>query len=297
MSTVLSPKQVARAIGVSESSLKRWCDRGLLASVRTAGGHRRLLLPDVLSFIKQQGFTLAEPQVIGLPASASTGGLSRNRARAQLTEALTEGNYELCRQILCDLLLADQSFATIFDDIVAESFRDVGHLWDCGTVEVYQERRACEMVTRATHEFRSFIPEPSQNAPLAIGGTPGGDPYSLPTLMAELVLREAGWNAESLGTNLPFVTLAASIKDRRPKLFWLSVSSIAEEARFLEEFNEFSREAMAAGVSVCVGGRALPESIRVGMVYSRYCERMSDLATFATDLQNDLSDRNPFSRS
>jgi predicted site-specific integrase-resolvase len=27
---LLTPKQVARAIGVSESSLKRWCDKGVL---------------------------------------------------------------------------------------------------------------------------------------------------------------------------------------------------------------------------------------------------------------------------
>ena len=33
----LSPKQVALALGVSEASLKRWCDKGFLDSTRTAG--------------------------------------------------------------------------------------------------------------------------------------------------------------------------------------------------------------------------------------------------------------------
>ena len=48
---LLSPKQVARALGVSESSLKRWCDKGLIPTERTAGGHRRLPLAGVLDFL------------------------------------------------------------------------------------------------------------------------------------------------------------------------------------------------------------------------------------------------------
>ena len=44
----LSPRQLAVAIGVSESSLKRWADDGRLAVERTAGGHRRIPLPEAV---------------------------------------------------------------------------------------------------------------------------------------------------------------------------------------------------------------------------------------------------------
>ena len=47
MKTTISPRQVARAIGVGESTLKRWCDRGLIPMLKTAGGHRRLAVSDV----------------------------------------------------------------------------------------------------------------------------------------------------------------------------------------------------------------------------------------------------------
>jgi excisionase family DNA binding protein len=46
---LVTPKQVAQAINVSESSLKRWCDQGLLTAIRTAGGHRRLALAAALN--------------------------------------------------------------------------------------------------------------------------------------------------------------------------------------------------------------------------------------------------------
>jgi MerR family transcriptional regulator, light-induced transcriptional regulator len=75
----LTPKQVARAIGVSEASLKRWCDKGLIHSVRTAGGHRRLPLADVMSFLRKSGHPLVSPEVLGLPAVSSRGALAARR--------------------------------------------------------------------------------------------------------------------------------------------------------------------------------------------------------------------------
>ena len=39
---MLSPRELAEAVGVSESSLKRWADRGRVHVHRTEGGHRRI---------------------------------------------------------------------------------------------------------------------------------------------------------------------------------------------------------------------------------------------------------------
>ncbi|HEX9106572.1 MAG TPA: MerR family DNA-binding transcriptional regulator, partial [Longimicrobiales bacterium] len=49
----LSPRELAEAVGVSESSLKRWADRGVLAVERTAGGHRRIPLGEAVRFIRR----------------------------------------------------------------------------------------------------------------------------------------------------------------------------------------------------------------------------------------------------
>jgi MerR family transcriptional regulator, light-induced transcriptional regulator len=59
---LLSPKQVARALGVSESSLKRWCDQGLIATVRTAGGHRKMASAEVMRYIREHNLPLVSPE-------------------------------------------------------------------------------------------------------------------------------------------------------------------------------------------------------------------------------------------
>jgi MerR family transcriptional regulator, light-induced transcriptional regulator len=51
----LSPKALAAAIGVSESSLKRWADEGRLAAERTAGGHRRIAVAEAVRFVRRRG--------------------------------------------------------------------------------------------------------------------------------------------------------------------------------------------------------------------------------------------------
>ena len=58
----VSPKQLADAIQVSESSIKRWCDRGVIATVRTAGGHRRIPLTDVLRFVRDHDYAVLHPE-------------------------------------------------------------------------------------------------------------------------------------------------------------------------------------------------------------------------------------------
>ena len=66
MKNVLSPKELGSAIGVSESSLKRWADDGRLRVARTAGGHRRIELREAVRFIRASGFTVQRPELLGL---------------------------------------------------------------------------------------------------------------------------------------------------------------------------------------------------------------------------------------
>lgn len=91
MQELLSPRQVAVALGVSESSLKRWCDRGMLPTRRTAGGHRRVPLDGVLTFLRETGQDLVRPDVLGLPSTTGKGSLVIDRAIQQMIAALEGG--------------------------------------------------------------------------------------------------------------------------------------------------------------------------------------------------------------
>ncbi|MCA8998980.1 MAG: B12-binding domain-containing protein [Planctomycetaceae bacterium] len=285
MKELVSPRQVAQAIDVSESSLKRWCDQGKILTVRTAGGHRRIPVNAALSFLRDAGYQIVHPEILGLPAS-TTGGHTRKLCseRERLLTALLEGNESVCTEVVLNLYLARIPLSQICDEVLASAFGEIGEKWGCGDVAVYQERRSCELCHRVLYEVRRALPEVLVNAPMAVGGTVDGDPYTLASSMAELVLRESGWRAASLGNMLPFSTLRQALCDMRPRLFWLSVSAIRDQAAFLSEFEKLSTMGEENGVAIVIGGKALTEEIRRRMRYHCFCDTFTHLETFANGL-------------
>ena len=148
----------------------------------------------------------------------------------------------------------------IFDEVIAAAFREIGDRWECHDAEVYQERRACDIALRILFDLRRVQQVPERKW-LATGGTIEGDLYSLPSAMAELVLRDCGFHATSLGTSIPFASLVKAVQETKPKLFWLSVSHICEELDFVSEFAALSQACVAADTALVVGGRALTEDV------------------------------------
>ena len=285
MRDLLTPNQVARAVGASEASLKRWCDKGLLPTIRTAGGHRRIPIAGVMQFLRARGMPLIRPEVLGMPAATGRGEATLERGLAGFRTAIEDGDEERARRVAIDLYLAGHSACDICDSVIGEAFHAVGDLWEHGRMEVYQERRGCEIAMRVLFELRGFLTPPEPGAPYAMGGTLHGDPYTLPTNMVELCLREAGWSAENHGTGIPVDTLCTAIGRKRPKLFWLSVSAIESVDSFLADYQALHESAEAHGAAVVVGGVALTEEMRRRMAYSAHCDKLRHLVGFARTLQ------------
>jgi methanogenic corrinoid protein MtbC1 len=281
MKELLSPKQVALAIGVSEASLKRWCDKGLVPMIRTAGGHRRLPVNGVLQFLRAQGHRIVRPEVLGLPKASAMRPSAADASAWELRDALEVGDEERARQIVLGQYLSGATVADLCDRVVTKAFHDMGQRWQHGDVEVYQERRGGQITMRILFELRKMLPTPAVDAPVAIGGTLEHDPYSLATAMVELALRECGWQAESYGAGNPASTLCAAIRDVKPKLFWLSVSTADCVSEFLADYTELYNTAIENGTVMIVGGRALDESLRREMAYTAFCDSLAHIVNFA----------------
>lgn len=286
MPNFISPLQVAQAFGVSESSLKRWCDRGLIRSQRTAGGHRRLAVQDVVSYSRSSGQKLVRPELLGLPPARSNAAAPSQEVR-NLREALTQGNADKCFDAVNGLYARGYRVSEICDLVIAPACREIGHQWECGEIEIYQERRASELCLQTLTEVSRLVSPAKGRLPVAIGGSPEGDPYGLPTRMVELVLREQGWNSQSLGSSLPLKTLLAAVNDLKPDLLWISASHLSSREVFLANYRAMY-EKVKDRVAVVVGGRALDETLRRQMEYSAYCDNLQHLESFTKILKNSL---------
>ena len=279
-----SPRQLGRAIGVSEASIKRWCDKGILSFRRTAGGHRRLTLHAIIDFIKENDFDLVQPEVLGLPATVGSGPRALEQACRLFIHALEQGNEDQCLGVALDMRLAGHDMAVIADSLIAPAFHALGNRWQNGEVEVYQERRGVEVTRSVLFRLRDTLEPPDPAAPLAIGGTLAGDLYSLPGLLAELVLLELGCQARFLGSGLPSDTIAQAIQDLSPRILWLSVSSPADTDDFVRNYRRLYEICLTQQCAVVVGGRAITESLRRQIQYASYGDNLKRLRAFAQSL-------------
>ena len=184
MIEMLSPRQVCRAIGVSESTLKRWCDRGLIKTIKTEGGHRKLPVSDVLRFVKERNHNITSLEGLGLPPQPQSP-VGFDLAVKRVSDALIKGDGDQAWQLCFDLYNAKHSITAICDKVLSPALAEIGRHWESHSADIYQERRSCEVAQRILFELRHFLP-PADPHWTAIGGTLTGDNYSLPTTMTEL---------------------------------------------------------------------------------------------------------------
>ena len=283
MSQWLSPKQVAESIGVSESSLKRWCDRGVLPFSRTPGGHRRVPLDGVISYLREQKLDPTRPEILGLPNRSQVIYSHPAEALPGLMNKMSSGDFEGSRTILVDLFMKGVTIADLGDQLLTPVLAQIGEQWADGDTEIYEERRAVGVATRVLHELSRLLPRPQEGARMAIGGTIEGDQYSVATFLVELTLRELGWSANSLGSNLPFPTMLQAAQDVNPRLFWLSISQIEDVDRFVDALNQFQSD-LAPSIALVIGGRCVNDDLRKRTRFSACCDDLQQLARYVTSI-------------
>lgn len=260
---LLSPRDVADALGVSESSLKRWVDAGRLRATRTEGGHRRIELAEVLRFVRTSRIPVARPELLDLPevAQARTHG-------DRLYDTLADGDAAAAQGWLKARYLEGATVADLADGPIRAAMHALGELWRHDPQGVFVEHRATVACLQAVAQLRALIPDPPAGAPVALGGAPAGDPYLLPTQLASLVLEEAGVRAVNLGPETPVSAFAQAIAQHRPQLVWISVTTAVAPGRA----RAYARwlAALPHTVTVIVGGQQavtlapLPPRVRRG---------------------------------
>jgi methanogenic corrinoid protein MtbC1 len=204
--------------------------------------------------------------------------------REQFERALLAGDEEQCRKVISSWYTLHGGMVSVADELLAPTFHAIGELWECGRADVYQERRGCEICIRLIHELRRLVSEPTPDAPLAMGGTSEHDHYQVANQLIEIIFREAGWRTISLGSAVPFSSMLSAIERYRPRVYWLSVSYIADEENFLKQFQDFAT-AIPTGTMLVVGGRCLTESLRRRMQFAAYCDSLRQLSMLARSLQ------------
>ena len=283
MQPFLSPRDLAKAVGVSESSVKRWVDHGRIRAHRTAGGHRRIGVDEAVQFIREARMPLARPELLGLGRLASR---AEDPGGALLLKLLREGASVEARGLLIGWYLEGVAIAALADGPLRTSLEVLGELWHCAGKEgeegVAIEHRATDICLQAVNHLRLLLPSPGEEAPLAIGGSP--DVYLLGTQLASAVMAEGGWRNVNLGAQTPLQVLACSVETLRPRLVWLSLTDEAMTQSLGDGVERLLESVEQTGGMLIVGGRCHREAHLPSHPRLREGDSMADLASFARGL-------------
>jgi excisionase family DNA binding protein len=280
----LSPARAAGLVGVSESTLKRWVDAGLLRAGKTAGGHRRIAPQDLLAFLRGTGRSAPSLEALGLMTA-------QGRRRAPSTPLSPESLGDLlledvasARRLLLDAYTTGQPIDELGDRILAPAMTRIGAMWAQGVIDVAQEHLVTQRLSALLAELRGLLASPASGAPRATGGAPEGDPYVLPSLLVELTLLELGWHVLNLGPETPMSALAAAVRRHQPRLVWISITTQHPAPAFLEEYGALVDAKRAARAGVIVGGQGLTVELQSQLVPATFGTRLLHLKEFARSL-------------
>jgi excisionase family DNA binding protein len=282
--TFISTAEVAQALGISVSTVKRWVEDGILPAQKTAGGHRKLLLADVLEVARQNNLPIRDASQLGI-VSAKKRRPEPKQLAEQLYEALLAGEPAPVRALLHGAYQSGLAIEILADHVIGPAMERIGHDWETEQIDVMHEHRATQLCHGALFELKAVLESRAwRDRPLAVGGAVEGDFSELPSLLAQMVLLDAGWNAVNLGPNTPLASFCRALVELGPRLMWISVSHLQDRDSILRGYRSLYAQAEQAGVPVVIGGRALEADVRSTIPYTAYGDGLTHLAAFARTL-------------
>jgi len=246
---LLTSAEVAKILGVTAVSVKRWADMGLLRTARNVGNTRRFDPVEVERFLKDQ-----------------TGAVQPDHGPD------VEGWLEL----LLSEADSHQLLATIYAERarlgawwkVAESLsavlEEIGERWTEGTLSILEEHVATERLARILAQVADQLPSRA-GAPRLLLTTAEGEEHTLGLSLAEIVIREHGWPVLWAGRRVPLSEIVAHVASGSVDAVAVSASSVADPGDLLAQTERLGAICRAGEVHLLLGGSGpWPEWIPYG---------------------------------
>ncbi len=281
----LTTREVARLCRVSDATVKRWDDAGLLRSERTNGGHRRFRAEEVVRFQREQELGLKQSH----GDDSVTKAANRQRDDKKITDSscfhsLLAGCEESFSNILINAHLEGMPLATIFDELICPAMSLVGELWYEGKVSITQEHLATRIAQNSIYKLRNMLSVPEMNGELAMCCAFEGDFHELPTHLAQITLENEGWEVMNFGANTPLYCLAEEVLRHLPKILCISATIVGDLERLSRDYKDFTEQIFKTKITVIGGGQAFKdEQIRRRFPAEFYAGSFNEIIGFSKE--------------
>lgn len=279
----LTTKDVARLLLVSEATVKRWADDGLLLPKKTVGGHRRFSIQSIARLRREQGI---------VPAAQSPAKRVRKRmvpgtlpSAESFSDVLLRDNEAEAAAQLINAYLQNHALATLFDATITNAMHRVGDLWFNGTITIADEHLATRVMLSALQKLRGIVVPAPATGLKALSCGIEGDLHELPIHLAEIIFESEGWDTSNLGPNTPLFTLRDMVAQKKPNLVCISARSIVDLDRATTEYAQLRKIIEKINGRTVLGGEVFRDSnLRQRFPAEFYAESFGELSAFVKGL-------------
>lgn len=284
-----STKELAQMWDVSESTIKRWADAGMLKCRKTIGGHRKFELEDIVEFQNQCDLAKKEAaaekrtsecnsELKRLLDDADFQGLSTCYKQAALA-----GQSVLVSSLINQWSEHGLSLATIGEDIIKPAMREVGELWRTGKIRVLDEHLATLSTMEALTDLHRDVAKNVDSNRLAIVGCSEGELHQLASILVRDLLETEGWKVVYLGSHTPLFSFAEAINRFKPQVVCISITMTDNLERAVRDYEALRRTALKHETKIIIGGTALKnDEVRARFRDALYLETLHDLLKIVT---------------
>lgn len=278
--------EVARLCRVSDATVKRWEQAGLLKSERTSGGHRRFRAEEVARFQREQGLGLKQShgdESVTKPTKRVRNKI--NYSDSAFLQTLIAGGEEAAANVFITEHLEGKPLTEIIDRLVCPAMREIGELWHQNEISVAQEHLATRTSVSALYKLRNVLPVPEMQNRLAICCAMDGDLHELPTLLAQMAIENEGFEVINFGAATPLYTLVDEVVRHSPDLVCISAAVINDLERLSRDYKDFRVKIAKLKIPVLLGGGVFEnEHIRKRFESEFYARSFTDVAEFVRNL-------------
>lgn len=241
---ILSTREVARLLVVSEATVKRWADDAVVACYRTPGGHRKFLRRDIAAFMRERGFVNVSPRVY--EASPSEALRLARAADVAGLERMAEG-----------ALGGGKSLEEICDTVLVPALVEIGDRWACAEATIVEEHVVSHSMVDLIARLRIRAEQRELHGGVAVVACAAGERHDIAARMVSLVLRSRGWSTLDTGPDAPALDVAKLAITHGARLVAVSASAIGSgRERSAEALRILLEHLGPAGIRIFAGGSA-----------------------------------------
>lgn len=281
--TRVTTREVADLLSVSEATVKRWADDGMIESEKTVGGHRRFSLENIATFRRDRGWDRKASAHLSPLKTESVN--AKSASASDLFDRLLQAQEDAAAALLIEAYLGGEELSSLFDSAITMAMHRVGDLWGRGELSVADEHLAVRTAMAALQRLRNVVQATSPTGMTALICGVENDLHELPLHLIQIMFECDGWKVLNLGPNTPFFTLAEGLAKHRPQLTCVSAKWLSDPDRATREYDQVRKISNRLKIAIAIGGDGFADPIiRQRFPADFYAEDFSNLLGYARSI-------------